>query len=232
VREDDGGLQHHAAGSNQSYTEMLSGVLALLEREPPRSFIGWGAVYGFIGRALNFVGRHREAKEKCEHALSKLTAADRPFVTLFLNLELELAAADAALGEVALGRARLDDLLRCHAGSDNPLTRGRIHETYVRLAARSEDWPLFREHLEAMRSWYTRTGTATLLARVERLRVLDPVQSDRPEPRATEHPQGTTRDHKDSLPANMNAGAEVTVCTVTEVTHNDSIPHRGQQTKS
>lgn len=223
VREDDGGLAHDVEGSKASFVALQEEVLAVLKREPPRSFIGWGAVCGFSARALNFGERHEEAKRLCEYSLSQLTEADRPFVTLYLNIELELAAAEAGLGAVAPARARLDDILHYHAHSDNPLTRGRIHEAYVRLAARSGDWPTFREHLEAMRNWYAQTSSASLIARVERLRVLDPVQSNRPNPGTAPEAVSPVRPANDASPAAnsgaANAEAEVTICTVTEVSH-------------
>jgi hypothetical protein len=177
VREDDGGLQ---LDSDKAVQASLREVVAVLDSVPDRSFIGWGAAYGFSARSMNYVGRHADAKALCERALSQLTAADRQFVTLFLNIELELASADAALGAMPEALARLQELHRYHGESDNPLTRGRIHEAFVRMYARAGDWPAFREHLDAMHSWYNRTGTTSLIARVERLRALDPVQSNRP----------------------------------------------------
>jgi hypothetical protein len=227
VREDDGGLQIDSDTPNAAIQGMLQGVLAVLDAEPPRSFIGWGAVCGFSARALNYAGRHAEAKALCERSLLQLTAADRPFVTLFLNIELELAAADAGLGAIAKAQVRMHEINNYHANSDNPLTRGRIHEAYVRVCARAEDWPGFREHLDAMRGWYNRSGTASLIARVERLRALDPVQSNRPG-------VGTTETRPLSAPHDPDASADndnaaVTVFTVTEVTNSDpKLPPGGQ----
>jgi hypothetical protein len=94
-------------------------------------------------------------------------------VALFLNVELESIVADAGLGDVAVARNRLDDLLRLHHESQNPLTHGRLHETYARVAALVCDWPTFRHHCEETRIWYGATGSASLVSRAERLRVLD-----------------------------------------------------------
>jgi hypothetical protein len=217
VREDDGALQVDPSTPTASIESTILDVLAVVDAEPPRSFIGWGATCGFCARAMNYIGKHAEAKALCERALAQLTEADRPFVTLFLNLEIELAAADAGLGAVAEAQARMHELRNFHAASDNPLTRGRIHEAYVRLYARIGDWDAFREHLDAMRSWYTRTGTASLIARVERLRVLDPVQSNRPgaASRETRAPGSARRAEND------NESEGVTVCTVTDITNSD-----------
>jgi hypothetical protein len=224
VREDDGGLQIEADAPTATMQGVLQRVLEVIDEEPPRSFIGWGAVCGFAARALNYVGRHAEAKALCERALSQLTEADRPFVTLFLNIEIELAAADAGLGRSAEAHARMEEIRSFHGESDNPLTRGRIHEAFARLSARSGDWPAYREHLDAMRSWYGRTGTATLIARVERLRALDPVQSNRPDASGTK-PANDQLDEvdPDTQAAQLtNENAAATVCTVTDITNTDS----------
>jgi hypothetical protein len=150
---------------------------------------------------------------------------------LFLNIELEIANADAGLGAFDQARARLNEIRNYHAASENPLTRGRIHEAYVRVAARAEDWPAFREHLDAMRSWYSRTGAASLIARAERLRTLDPVPSNRPGAGTSLAPRALVK----AVPAAENQNdepSEKTVCTVTDVTHNDTNGHSQRVPKS
>jgi hypothetical protein len=177
VRYDDGSLQLDAETSVPS---TLNEMLELLASMPDRSFIGWGIAHGSTARALNYVGRHADAKALCERALACLTADDRPFVTLFLQIELERACAEAGLGATVEARAHMQDLLRYHAHSENPLTRGRIHEAMVRISARANDWAAYREHFDAMRTWYGRTSAPALIARVERLGALAPVQSNLP----------------------------------------------------
>jgi hypothetical protein len=229
TRENDGGLLIDSQIPHVAMHNTVDRIIAMLHTEPPRSFIGWGAACGFTARALNYCGRFSEAKALCEFALSHLTAADRPFVTLFLDVELELAGAEAALGDVAKGQARMLEISNYHAASDNPLTRGRIHEAYVRISARAGDWTTFREHLDAMRGWYNRTGTAALIARVERLRALDPIQSNRPGARANAATI-TASERSPQNPAD-NDNAAVTICTVTEVTNSDPKAPSGGQTK-
>jgi hypothetical protein len=215
VRQDDGGMR---ADSDAAVMLILRDLQLLLDSVPARSFIGWGAVYGFAARAMNYIGRHEDAKAMCERAISHLTAADRPFVTLFLNIELELACAEAGLGAIPQAKARMQELNSYHAKSENPLTRGRIHEGFVRIYACAGDWPAFREHLDTMRSWYNRTGAASLIARVERLRGLDPVQSNRPGANDNAQPVAYVPDERDPDTIVSNDNAEPTVCTVTDVT--------------
>jgi hypothetical protein len=125
-----------------------------------------------------------------------LQSEDRAFVALFLGPELELAVADAGLGNVGAARTRLDELLRLHDKSDNPLTRGRIHEACARVAASTRDWPGFRHHLEETRNWFRRTGTPALIGQAERLRTLDPTRSEPPPSAATGRYMPATREMK------------------------------------
>lgn len=174
-------------GDGTATGRALVDALELLQREAPRSFIGWGAVCGYVARALNLLERHAEAKACAEQALSHLRPEDRPFVALFLNVEIELALANAALGNHTEARRQMDDLLAFHHASDNPLTRGRLHVAFAQVAARAGDWTTFRHHAEEARGWFQSTGASVLIARVDRLRALDPARSN-PPPRPSNAP--------------------------------------------
>ena len=139
-----------------------------------------GGLSGYVARYCNVTGHHAAAKHRCERAIAEMRLADRPFVAMFLSVELELSVADAGLGHTDLARARLDDLLVLHGRSDNPLTRGRIHEAYARASALAGDWESFRHHLEETRNWFKRTGTSALISQAERLRTLDLTRSEPP----------------------------------------------------
>jgi hypothetical protein len=186
---DRGNLAYGAIGL-PGYERACDKARDMLARWAPRSFIGWGALAGFQGRALNMLGRHGEARVVCTNALSLLGPDDRPFVVLFLNLELELAVAEAGVGEFDAARLRLDGLLNYHARSDNPLTRGRLHEAYTRVAALGTDWKSYRHHLEQTRSWFRRTGTPALIGRLAALEALEPRISA--PPRMTDPPAWST----------------------------------------
>jgi tetratricopeptide (TPR) repeat protein len=162
----------------------------MLAGAEPRSFIGWAAVSGYLARALNMLGRHDEARSACEATLAHLGPEDRPFVALFLNLEVELAVAEAGIGDFDAARRRLDDLLVYHGSSDNPLTRGRLHEAYARAAASAKEWNTYRHHLAETRSWYRGTGTPALIARVAMIEALEPRTSA--PPRKSDAPHHTT----------------------------------------
>lgn len=91
------------------------------------------------------------------------------FVALFLAAEVEHAVALAGVGRKAEAHALLDDLLHLHRKSDNPLTRGRIHEAVARVALIDGERDVFTHHLAETRSWFRATGTPSLIARSEAL---------------------------------------------------------------
>jgi hypothetical protein len=186
---DRGSMAYGAAGM-PGYELLVEKARNMLERWEPRSFIGWGALSGFLARGLNMLCRYEQARAVCERSLVHVGPDDRPFVALFLNLELELAIAEAGLGEFDGARSRLDGLLNYHAKSDNPLTRGRLHEAYTRVSALGTDWKNYRHHLEQTRSWFRRTGTPALIGRLAALEALEPRISG--PPRATDPPACTT----------------------------------------
>ncbi len=157
----------------------LREAVTMLDAQAPRSMAGWGAIGGYCARALNLLGRYGEAKQLAERLLSDLDASDRMFVAMFLNLELERAVADAHLGDRAGAKRQLDALSELHKHSDNPLTRGRLHEAYARVAASQGAWDDFRHQLAQVRAWYAPTGSASLIARVEAMRALDPAEHKR-----------------------------------------------------
>jgi len=190
----DRGENHAADGSGpalaNNHERVVERARALLAGHEPRSFIGWAAVSGYLARALNMLGRHGEARSACEATLAHLGPEDRPLVALFLNLEVELAVAEAGLGDFDAARRRLDDLLVYHGSSDNPLTRGRLHEAYARAAASAQEWNTYRHHLEETRSWYRGTGTPALIARLAIIEALEPRTSA--PPRKSDAPLHTT----------------------------------------
>jgi serine/threonine protein kinase len=135
----------------------------------PRELIGWAATLGFCARALNITGRHADALRCCERVRQHMQPEDRMFVALFLAAEVELAVALAGTGKVDEAHAQLDELLKLHATSDNPLTRGRIHEAVARVALITGERDVFTHHLVETRSWFRNTGTPALVARSEAL---------------------------------------------------------------
>jgi tetratricopeptide (TPR) repeat protein len=117
----------------------------------PRSFIGWAATMSAVALAYNKLGDPAEAKRTCERVMSQLTDADRDFPGLFVHIELQLALADAQLGEHEGALLRVDRLLARFRGSDNPLLMGLLHEMRALVcyhALRYEDYELSRSSVD------------------------------------------------------------------------------------
>ncbi len=152
-----------------SLRETAAQLEAELDDRPPRGFIGWAPCYGFLARGLNELGDHAGAKAACERALVHITDADRKFVTLFLPLDIQAAVAEAGLGEVDAGLARIDALIERFRESQHPLVQGFLHEARARIAwmaGRTDEYSL---SLSLVEHWFRRTGTPALIAKCDRL---------------------------------------------------------------
>ncbi|MFO0696593.1 MAG: protein kinase [Polyangiales bacterium] len=150
--------------------EALTGILErdVLAREP-RSFIGWAMAQGIVAMRLNTSGRHAEAKAVAERVLAEMTDADRDFPVLYLSVDVEMAHAEAALGNVPGALARIDALLARYAPSEHPLVLGSLHEARARIAAVAGLGAIYEESLAGMERHYRSTGTPALVARCERI---------------------------------------------------------------
>jgi hypothetical protein len=99
-------------------------------------------------------------KAICERALDHITD---------LRVDIEMAVAEAGLGQGNAGLARIDALLERFRGSDRPLVHGLLHEAravIARMGGRVEEYDL---SLALVEHWFRRTGTPALIAKCERL---------------------------------------------------------------
>jgi serine/threonine-protein kinase len=140
-----------------------------MDRRAPRSFIGWAAVIGFHARGYNEQGNYAVAKSLCEDALKLVTDADREYVTLFMWLDIQLAIADAGLGEIDKGLARIDGLLDRFRNSDHPLVQGFLHEARARICWMAGRVDEYDRSVATVERWFRPTGTPALIAKWERL---------------------------------------------------------------
>jgi serine/threonine-protein kinase len=157
-----------------SYTESVSAEYA---SHPPRSYIGWAATMGFLARGYNELGKHAEAKATCERTLVHVTDADREYVALFLVPDIELAIAEAGLGNAADGLARIDRLLERFADCDHPLVQGLLNEARARIswsAGNVEEYEQSRAEVERL---FRPTDTPVLIAKCEALAQLGATDS-------------------------------------------------------
>jgi hypothetical protein len=143
-------------------------VMAELGRSP-RSFIGWAAAIGFHATAFNERGLYAEAKAACAGALAHVTDEDKEYATLFLALDIQMAIAEAGLGDVEAGLARLDGLLARFKDSDHPLIQGSLHEARARIAWMAGRADEYNVSLAIVERWFRPTETPGLIAKWERL---------------------------------------------------------------
>ena len=149
------------------YPEVIE-LLAHTADDTPKGLVGWMRGQGMLARAHNRLGEHTRARELCHLALAERTPEDLSFVVMHLHLQLELALADAALGEHARAWALAQQLLIQHAGA-GPLALGAIHETCARVALLASDHALATRHCVAMRRSYAPTESASLFELGEQL---------------------------------------------------------------
>ncbi|HEY6877825.1 MAG TPA: hypothetical protein VI299_07385, partial [Polyangiales bacterium] len=166
-----------AVRRDQSNLErLLTRALRELERRAPRSFIGWTTLVSTCAEVFNRLERHAEARAMCEHALSTMRAEDREYVSLFLELELQTALADAGLSRFDEAFARIDGLLALHGPTQHPFALGSLHEVRARISYRAGKKREYHYHLTQMERWFRPTGTPTLIAKCERVAELQHAQ--------------------------------------------------------
>jgi tetratricopeptide (TPR) repeat protein len=135
----------------------------------PRSFVGWSTCQGLLARAYNQLGEHAKAKVVCERALALVTTEDRAYAGLFLVLDLELAHAEAGLGDVDAALRRIDDLVALYSRSDNPLLHGLLHETRALVCWGAGRTEAYAEGVALVERSLRPTGAPALIAKCERL---------------------------------------------------------------
>jgi hypothetical protein len=149
-------------------TALLRAFAAHLSKAP-RSYTGWTGMAGQMGRALNDLREHALAKELCEKAIAHMTDADREYVSMFLQVELALAIADAALGDVQRGVSRVDGLLERFHDRKHPVALGLLHETRARIARSAGLTEQYETSAAEAVRWFESTETPELIARGRRL---------------------------------------------------------------
>jgi tetratricopeptide (TPR) repeat protein len=165
-------FRHEARRARAAYlvlTGRFGEAVELMNDDDARpTLAGWSRGQAVLARAHNRLGEHARARELCQSALAGRSEANLSFVVMNLHLQLELALADAALGDFAAARSRSDRLLARHADL-GPIALGALHETRARVALLEGDLPTCREHCESMRRCYDATESASLRELTQRL---------------------------------------------------------------
>jgi hypothetical protein len=151
-----------------------------LDRRPARSFIGWTTTIAGSASVFNSLGRYREAYDLCARGVAALRDEDRQYVSLFLDVEIQLSLAEAGLDRFEPSLQRLDGLLERLTPTGHPLALGLLHEARARVSYRAGKKRDYHYHLAQMEAYFRPTGTPALIAKCERVAELA-------------HPQETAR---------------------------------------
>jgi len=143
-------------------------AIALLSTDDEPRSAGWMRGCGVLARAYNRNGEHARAKEVCLRALEGKSDEDLSFTLMALHTQIELALAEAALGNFEAARTLADRLLVRHA-ENGPIALGTLHELRARVALIEGDLPTCRDHCMTMRMLFTVTELTTLRELSERL---------------------------------------------------------------
>jgi tetratricopeptide (TPR) repeat protein len=124
---------------------------------------------GTLAVAYNQLGQHEKAKMVCEELLGTLTEEDREFVVFSQKLEIQLALAEAAMGDTARAGQRIDRLIERYGTSRGPATLALLHQGRARVALLAGDAETCQQHAEAMGEFASLTKNPFLIAQSKRL---------------------------------------------------------------
>ena len=160
-------------GTHALLTGDLEKAIELLEelRTSGRlsGYPGCTSSLGSLAATYNQAGYYAKAKALCEEVLGRIDDADRDFVVFTLKLELQLALAEAALGDTTRAAERVDDLIEKYGHNRGPVTLAALHQARARIALLSGNVPLFRRHVSAMGEIARATGNPSLIVQWQRL---------------------------------------------------------------
>jgi tetratricopeptide (TPR) repeat protein len=141
------------------YAEALD---VMRKDDSPRTQAGFTRSRGLIARAHNRLGEYAKARELCQVALEGRSEEELSFVVMYLHAQLELAFAEAGLGELDRARERIERAAQRYAAA-GPLALGAILETGLRIELIAHDGERCKAQLEALRKVYLPTQISSLI---------------------------------------------------------------------
>jgi hypothetical protein len=85
-----------------------------------------------------------------------------------LPVDIQVAYAEAGLGDVDVALTRLDRLIERFRESDHPLLQGMLHDTRAYICWGAKRVDEYHVSLAQVERWYRATGNPTLIAKCER----------------------------------------------------------------
>jgi hypothetical protein len=157
----------HMRGNHAGSKEIIAGVL---DAVAPRAFIGWTATVGAQMHNLIELGEPAQARELGLRTLEPLGPEERSLTVMITPIIVNLALADAALGDFESAAARIDGYLAEIDRDVGATTRGILHEAGARIAQRAGDEAAAKQHLEEVGRCFQASDNPALIARWEGLR--------------------------------------------------------------
>lgn len=125
--------------------------------------------FATLANAYNTVGEHAKAKALCEDQLERLSEDDKDFVTFTVDLRIQHALADAALGDPTGAASRVDQLLEAYGSNRGPMTLFMLHQARARIALLTGNLAVCRRHTELAGEFARATNNPSLIAQWKRL---------------------------------------------------------------
>jgi tRNA A-37 threonylcarbamoyl transferase component Bud32 len=147
----------------------LEALSMLEEEEEPLAVVGWARSQGVLAHAYNACADHARARAMCTATLERLTKTDLEFPAMNLGVQIELALADAGLGDQLSAAEQIATLLRVHEPFGGPLTLAALHGAGAQIAGSMQDSAAVEHHLACMERWCRAGRDPSLLARFERV---------------------------------------------------------------
>lgn len=127
------------------------------------------ALHTTCAEALNELSRFEEAKVHCQRAVFGLSAAQLSFSSAVRMPHIQLARAEAGLGNLELAREQLIKRLGEAELRNNPLELGALERELARLAIVARDRVAFEVHCQAMMVHFQSTQQFNLMRQREEL---------------------------------------------------------------
>jgi hypothetical protein len=122
-----------------------------------------------MARALSELREHARAKAVCERVISDEQLGRWDSELLARAPRQQLALAEAALGNIEVARAILDEQVALALPLDNPLALGSLARDRARVALLAQDRAQFDREFEAMSAYYRATENPWLVQQCEAL---------------------------------------------------------------
>jgi hypothetical protein len=169
-------LRVHADAAHAAYLALrgdmeasLSQFDRIVRQLPIRRRLNSQTVRNLYAKALNLAGHHARAKAMALEVLDTATPGDAALAALFLPARIELALAEAGLGDRYEAVRQLDALLAEHGQGDQPLFVGLLHRARAEVAVLMSDRSAYELHAAAMTDRFHRTENPALVAQCDRL---------------------------------------------------------------